>query len=654
MHAAQLPKLAIVAVLVIGLLSAAPLAGAHAYLDESTPNNGEQLETVPDEISLSYTGDGIQVADVSVTGPNDGDIAGEAEIDPETRQSVTVPIEEAGDGMYLVEWEVLADDGHTTTGTFLFTVGDEDVDRDAVIASYEDGGGADISWIEAGTRGLLLASLAGLVGVAVTAVVALRPVVRHRAKRIDSATTQPDESQGITSGTDRRLLGLLSCLAGVLFISTVVFGIENIRDLGGITVDTAAEFLGTSVGRVWIWQLIWSLAAVGIVAGGWYGFLSQRGVLSGSIAAGVTTIAGLAYTSHSATSVDIVVGGVIGGAHLLAASLWAGGLFLVAVFLPRFEQLDGPNRSTLTAAFIRRYSVLALAGAAVTVGAGLVLGSWHAVGDAGLTSTTYGAVLAVKLPLVGVALLFGGYHRFVALPRLTGSSSSQRWGISQIRTDGGDNNTQPQSNLISRLHKTVRIELVVLVFVLLLSGVLTSAAPAVVAPTGDDFERATMETELDNDLVVSMTARSETAEAQQGELILGENEVVVFDVAFEQDGERVTAGESVELLATTADRETTFELELESDDGELYSAVTTMPRVENWRFRVTGEPGGAFESAWFESFVVPGFSEELAQSDPYEATSLTGPLPVAGVMIVLAGLLGAAYDAWLIRRRAGS
>ncbi|MFL9629265.1 CopD family protein, partial [Aeromonas jandaei] len=90
----------------------------------------------------------------------------------------------------------------------------------------------------------------------------------------------------------------------------------------------------------------------------------------------------------------------------------------------------------------------------------------------GLTETLYGLTLVAKLGLIAVALGLGGATRFILLGRLESVQSATPAGTStQARTDGG---TEAVGSL-RIITRAVRLELVVLVAVLLLSGLLTSA-----------------------------------------------------------------------------------------------------------------------------------------------------------------------------------
>jgi putative copper export protein len=107
------------------------------------------------------------------------------------------------------------------------------------------------------------------------------------------------------------------------------------------------------------------------------------------------------------TAIDLV--------HVVAASVWAGGLFLVAsVLWRRRRRGDDPAALELAA----RFSVVA---AAALVAAGLsgVVLAWTVLDSPGdLWRTPWGRLLLVKVALVAVAAGIGAYNRQVLLPDL--------------------------------------------------------------------------------------------------------------------------------------------------------------------------------------------------------------------------------------------
>jgi copper transport protein len=119
-----------------------------------------------------------------------------------------------------------------------------------------------------------------------------------------------------------------------------------------------------------------------------------------AVSLGTLRIAGL--TGHSHDTPDPVLSQLADLAHLIALCLWIGGLAMLLLgVLPRRD-------STELRQIVPRYSKLAMGCVCVVVASGAVLG-WRIVGTVnGLTSTTYGHLLLVKIGLLAV-ILAGAY-----------------------------------------------------------------------------------------------------------------------------------------------------------------------------------------------------------------------------------------------------
>ena len=101
-------------------------AAAHDQLLDSSPSEGEHLDTAPTEVALRFSdeiltiGPAVLVVDADGTSWTDGD----PELDgPDV---VTPLADDLPDGAYEVRWRVVSSDGHPISGVVPFTVGDAD------------------------------------------------------------------------------------------------------------------------------------------------------------------------------------------------------------------------------------------------------------------------------------------------------------------------------------------------------------------------------------------------------------------------------------------------------------------------------------------------------------------------------------------------
>lgn len=114
--------LAVLALAVPVMLPAAlPAAAAHDSLVSSDPEADASLEQAPEQITLSYSAEVLDLSTVvQVTDADDAEVGvGEPEIDG---TDVTVDLPELPAGDYEVQWRVVSSDGHPIEGTFPFTV----------------------------------------------------------------------------------------------------------------------------------------------------------------------------------------------------------------------------------------------------------------------------------------------------------------------------------------------------------------------------------------------------------------------------------------------------------------------------------------------------------------------------------------------------
>jgi hypothetical protein len=118
-----LPALA----LAVALLAPAPVA-AHASLTSTTPADGEELTSPPDEVVMTFDGELDPEGSGFVVTDADGTEVGAGEVDLEVaeRNEMRGVVDVSGPGAYTVAWTSAAADGHPEEGTFTFSVVDPD------------------------------------------------------------------------------------------------------------------------------------------------------------------------------------------------------------------------------------------------------------------------------------------------------------------------------------------------------------------------------------------------------------------------------------------------------------------------------------------------------------------------------------------------
>ena len=193
---------AIVALLV---LAPATAASAHDELVSSSPAAGEQLSTAPESITLAFSAEVLTMGAAIMVVDADGTdwVASEPVVD---YGEVTATLESGmPDAGYEVRWRVVSSDGHPISGVIPFTVGDAAplVAESAAPAQSQaaEPGAAEPGAAEPGNpeeeeqgttaeggvpRALLVGGAAAIIAGAVFALVS---VIRRRARRADTETT---------------------------------------------------------------------------------------------------------------------------------------------------------------------------------------------------------------------------------------------------------------------------------------------------------------------------------------------------------------------------------------------------------------------------------------------------------------------------------
>lgn len=522
---------------------AGPVAG-HAIFRSSTPGNGALLDEAPEVVDVTFD---EAIVEIRLAQVLDGDgrrvDAGPATIDGDDPTTIHVPVGNATDGLYTVRWAVASEDAHNVSGAFFFVVGDEMPTRQQLIERADAGGQASsLDVAEPPLRALVTLAAAAIIGLAATGLVAVGPTLGDPDRETTALTVAAALlAVGALLLAWRRLTrgdppdGVLAVLAGPT-------GIGAVGPLAGAAVAGAATRLRPARRR--------GLALVG----------------------GLAAVATLAPASHSAAT-----GGSAGLAvdvgHLVAAGLWPGGVAALAVLAPDLADA----RPEVAADLVGRFSLQAIAAVGLGAATGLAMAAWHVPSPAAWTSTLYGGSLIVKVLIAGSALLVGAYHRLVLRPRLADGSRSA----------------------LDRFASTLRGEAGLLVAVLVVSAVMTSAATGVAALAARDEGPIALDDRfhhsggLDGERVstwidVSLRATPGTS---------GLNAV---EVEITRDGAPVTDVDRVRLDPTLLDRDVDLPAtDLTRDGPGAWSTVTALPLPGTWSLGLEVQVNGTLhEVLW--------------------------------------------------------
>src|SRR5262245_15106144 len=377
-------------------------ASAHADLVRSDPPDGSVLAHAPSVARLWFSETiSPKFSSARVVDHTGATITGSRlQLGGGDPAQLSVELPGLGTGTYGLVWQVLAeDDGHTTRGVVVFTVGGAAAAGTIPVAASAGGAGTAATPVGVLLRWLTLCALAGLVG----ALTVAGPVLG----RVRSA---PDTVAVGAKLARRRLLAVAAgCAAAAAAVGIATLAEEGRRAAGAggdrTLFQAVSDLLtGTRWGHLWLAREAALIALVAVI-------LSIRSrldepptrrstvrpVSAAALVLAVVLVEGLG--SHSVALGSARAAAVIAySLHVLTALLWLGALpALLLVLFPRVAGL--PPREVVRACR-GPFSTLIVISVTVLVVTGLY-GAGRQVPEPGqLLSTTYGRTLLLKTALL--------------------------------------------------------------------------------------------------------------------------------------------------------------------------------------------------------------------------------------------------------------
>jgi copper transport protein len=403
-----------------GLLSLANpnQAAAHAYLESSNPSANSVVDVPPTTAMLWFT-EPVEKEFSRVTLYDaSGNPVPEAAMleggDPNQIMffiPVTLPR-----GTYTIQWvNTSATDGHSQSGYIPFTVGTQ-ADVTIPVAPPDAGDDGPPTWLNALGRWLNLLGVAGALGGLATWLWVVQPA--SQAVPVERRDQLASRARELTVGA------VVVALTGSL-ISLLV----QIDSSGtGVGVQTAYDLLtGTRYGALWLVR-VGLLTALGVwlaLAPLWR-TTPRLPVSLFSLLLAAAVLVPLALNTHSAAlGVGRQAALVADAVHMAAASVWVGGLLMLAFGLVEGSSgLATEQRRRLYGLAIPRFSTLAISSVILLTLTGFYL-AWVLAGNlTALRETSYGRALLVKAGLMAVMVGLGGFNQLVLGPRLRRAAAS--------------------------------------------------------------------------------------------------------------------------------------------------------------------------------------------------------------------------------------
>lgn len=218
------------------------------------------------------------------------------------------------------------------------------------------------------------------------------------------------ESQSREAGSARPLVLGAWALFGLLLVAgTVDLALYAVRASGqsfGLALFSEALF-ETRMGRIWLARTGLGLVAVLLVARA--ARSGRRGYWWGALGAGGGMLVTLSLQSHAAAE-----GGflplVSNWLHVVAGSVWMGGLLGFPLLLLGPLRKPATERAELLRGVVRRFSRVATVAVMVIVATGVHAVLLNVPDAATLVSTPYGRALVMKLGLFVLLLAAGGIN----------------------------------------------------------------------------------------------------------------------------------------------------------------------------------------------------------------------------------------------------
>lgn len=410
---------AVIVLAILGLLSPRTTS-AHVTLDRSNPTPNSVLAQSPGEIRLWFS-EPIEQRESTIrlfdrTGAELPEIQTRA---GDTPESLVAPLPKPlATGTYSIVWNALsAADGHPLQGYFTFTVGAGADVAPVTVPLDLDTGGAPL-WLQSVARWLVLLTLAVAVAVWPVWLLVLWPALRNEPALARAASMHAG------------MIGFGAVVAGVL-ANLLMLGVQASFLQRGSLVSRMSETLTeTRFGRLWVARVgLLLLLAMALRMVPWLEPLRKRALTAVGLIVAALAPVPLSLNAHAAgVNPGRTPAIVFDLAHLLAASLWFGGLVLLIGLLSRSAPV-GVDRRAVFGRAIPRFSAMALVCWGVLVVTGLYATWLHIGSRDALLQTGYGQSLLFKLIVVGIVLLIATANLLLITRKLaeTDTDTNSRW-----------------------------------------------------------------------------------------------------------------------------------------------------------------------------------------------------------------------------------
>ena len=453
------PRLLLLVLLILALGRARP-AQAHAALVRAEPPPNSVLPDHTHQVTIWFSEplepDFSEIQVLNTQG--DQVDSGNSEILAEDPMAMSVSLPTLPDGTYTVAWRnVSTVDGHSLRGSYVLSFGQPLPGA----GSEEATSTAKRAPLEPLARGLVLLGALTIAGGMIFERLLIVPVFFAPKKAAESN----DLGRRILRRI-RRLMWLAILVFGLASVYQLLIQAATLFDVSLAKMETlyaSAVLRTTEWGSFWLWR-VWLFSVVAVYMAATTLIASPADVeddLVGRVARALALLAALgvllalSFTSHAAATGDLRAAAIFSDyLHLLASAVWVGGLFHFALAARPVFRLEAQQRSALLANLVPRFSTLGLLSVGTLIITGLY-SAWAQVAILPALATPYGLTLLAELALFVPLLALGAINLLRLGTRL---KSEERAGF--------------------RLRRTVTLEAILGLAIILVVGLLTGLEPA--------------------------------------------------------------------------------------------------------------------------------------------------------------------------------
>ena len=453
-------------------------AQAHAVFVRSNPAPNAVLAQSPPQVDI-YFSEGLQDGLSSIAVYDSAGLQvdiGDVRVDYADPTRLTVSLHRLNDGVFTVSWKAIsATDGHFTTGSFPFAVGE--INRAAITAAQQSSNSSlPISALVA--KWLLLAALAVLVGQIPFVVLIWNPALKAHQNDLTPEIITPPIWHKISQFA--WMAFLIGLLIGLLSQAGQASGNELAWPWAS---ETSLVLTGSRLGLIWLLRLALVLAGI------WLALHpgAFRGRLWVDLTLRLVLLLTVSLASHAATEAHPFLPVLADWLHLVGMSLWFGGLVFLLSGLRQLHAVDGVLRTRLIAASMVRFSVMALIGVAVIGVTGIYAAVLRVGSLEALDNTIYGHALYFKQGFVAALLMLAGVNLFLLTPRLKRDGQA---GLSNIP-------------FAKHFETMVKAEIITACFLLLTVSLLTYLPPAKLTPPSAELSGGSTVEDLQMDINIT-------------------------------------------------------------------------------------------------------------------------------------------------------